>query len=873
MKKSKFSIIIPVYNVEQYLEETLESVINQTIGLKNIEIILVNDGSPDNSYLICERYKEKYPETIKYIKKENGGVSSARNIGLEYATGEYVNFLDSDDMWEKDVFEKAAKMFEKHPEIDIIGFRQKYFEAYSGYTSLDYKYLKKDGVYDITVDYDLIQLSVTSSFMRTEIAKLAKYDERIKYSEDAKYIYELFIANKQTKIGLIGSSVHLYRKRFSENSAIQVKDNRIDWYKQTVELSYLYLLEKAKKEFPELMKTIKYYVMYDYQWRLKFDFQSTKFEEKDKNDYIKNTKKIFIQMDDDIILKARNISPIYRQVAFRLKYGSYEDAIKIFFKESNDHVLSIEIINKEKGLFEIEGSLKYVYNPDIKLYYRNMAGKEKEIKLKENMYFKYSNILGEKINCSYFNVKIPDSIDNYTFYSKYKGIERKLIIRHGIWSSLSNHNRSYHNYDKVTLSKTSNKARNLVVEKRTVFNTFKHELKYLLSLCFHRKFNAAFYRISHYLYKTFSSKKEVWIVSDRKNAGDNGEAFFQYLGELNDPQVKCYFAIDKNDKDVNKIKKYGKVLYFDTFKYNMLFMKSSKIISSQADPFVYMGDYKDKNYIKDLFNFDFIFLQHGIITNDLSSWLNKFSKNIKLLITSTKVEYNSIINNPVYGFDKNVVKLTGLARYDKLKNAKVKYNNSIMLAPTWRASLVGPVNTVTKKREYNPKFKDSELYKFYQKLFNDKELLKKIEDNKCMIRVCLHPNMIHQLKDFNSPSKNIVFLNEFEYKEEFINNDLLITDYSSIRFDFAFLKKPVIYNHFDMEEFFRGQLYEMGGVSYEEEAFGPIVYNYDDLKKELITFIDNKFVLSKKNNKNIERHFAFIDNNNCKRIYDEIKKI
>ena len=87
--KYKFSVVIPIYNVEKYLEETIESIINQSIGFEeNIQIILVNDGSPDNSEEICLKYKEMYPDNILYIKKENGGVSSARNTGLKKVSGE-----------------------------------------------------------------------------------------------------------------------------------------------------------------------------------------------------------------------------------------------------------------------------------------------------------------------------------------------------------------------------------------------------------------------------------------------------------------------------------------------------------------------------------------------------------------------------------------------------------------------------------------------------------------------------------------------------------------------------------------------------------------------------------------------------------------
>ena len=106
--KYRFSVIIPVYNVEDYLEETILSVVNQTMDFEqNIQLILINDGSKDNSYIVCEKYKNLYPNNVVYVEKENGGVSSARNAGIDYVEGRYVNFLDSDDKWDLDEFEKV----------------------------------------------------------------------------------------------------------------------------------------------------------------------------------------------------------------------------------------------------------------------------------------------------------------------------------------------------------------------------------------------------------------------------------------------------------------------------------------------------------------------------------------------------------------------------------------------------------------------------------------------------------------------------------------------------------------------------------------------------------------------------------------------
>ena len=99
----KVSVIVPVYNVEQYIEKCILSLVNQT--LEDIEIIFVNDGTKDNSEEIILNYQKQFPDKIKYFKKENGGLSSARNFGIPYATGKYVCFLDSDDYVETNMYE------------------------------------------------------------------------------------------------------------------------------------------------------------------------------------------------------------------------------------------------------------------------------------------------------------------------------------------------------------------------------------------------------------------------------------------------------------------------------------------------------------------------------------------------------------------------------------------------------------------------------------------------------------------------------------------------------------------------------------------------------------------------------------------------
>lgn len=120
MNKCKLSIIVPVYGVEKYIDKCLNSLVKQS--LKEIEIIVVNDGTKDNSQKIIDKYVKKYPDKIKSYIKENGGQGSARNYGLKKTTGEYIGYVDSDDFVEKDMYKKLYnKAKENNYDIVVCG--------------------------------------------------------------------------------------------------------------------------------------------------------------------------------------------------------------------------------------------------------------------------------------------------------------------------------------------------------------------------------------------------------------------------------------------------------------------------------------------------------------------------------------------------------------------------------------------------------------------------------------------------------------------------------------------------------------------------------------------------------------------------------
>ena len=255
------SIIIPCYNAEKTIERCLESVINQTY--KNIDIIVINDGSVDRTDSIIKRYTTD--KRIKYYNRSNHGIGKTRNFGIEKANGKYITFLDSDDYLPNDAIDNLYKLAQKN-KLDLV-----VSDYYVDNKNIKSEKIKSFSITNVKNNHDLIldvNLAPWNKLYKKELIENIKFEENLKY-EDAPFVIESII--KAKRIGKLDKETYYYV--VNPNSETTIRDERIfDIFKI---LDIIGRLVENKKELTEVYKTLciriicNYNIQQRYQKKIK----------------------------------------------------------------------------------------------------------------------------------------------------------------------------------------------------------------------------------------------------------------------------------------------------------------------------------------------------------------------------------------------------------------------------------------------------------------------------------------------------------------------------------------------------------------------------------------------------------------------------
>ena len=358
--KYLFSIIVPVYNTDEYLAECIDSVINQTIGFENVQLILINDGSPSlEDEEICLSYLSQYPDNIVYEKKENGGMSSARNTGYKYIEGKYVNFLDGDDKFQIYALDKVYNYFEANKnEINVVITSAEYFEGNRGLVET-FKGFEQICTINIVEEEHKNHIFIWSCFFKSNTIKKYYFDKHCKFGEDIKIINTILL--HEGKYGYLPTVKYLYRQRIKKSSNMDIVFKDSDYkdyiYKKFIDEVYLYLINLSTDLYGEPIPYVKRLYALGTRYSIPPFMAYPELTKQEKVEILEEQTKYYYKKAKintyRYLLKAyveieQQIRPIIQNffvkgTTGRIPYTSYLD--KFVFKFINDRSPLLKIVN------------------------------------------------------------------------------------------------------------------------------------------------------------------------------------------------------------------------------------------------------------------------------------------------------------------------------------------------------------------------------------------------------------------------------------------------------------------------------------------------------------------------------------------------
>ena len=834
-----FSIIILTYNSELGIKKSIDSIINQTHAFSNIEIIIVDNNSDDNTKNICEYYVRKYPHNIKYFQLEENDIVKSINFGIEQSSGTFIASLQPHDYYSKNTLQGIWEFANKNNDVDVISAPIVFFKNNKNWNYLNYK-IKKSKKVNLLDEPKYAQFFGLSTFMRRNTLENMPF--KIPHNQSITIFSEILINNPN--FGIINNGTYFSRNidekiYFPNNESFGVED-----YENFIEINFNKPIEKSLNKFSNVPQFIQFNLINHLRWFL--------FAEKTpKNIDLSKLSEKIKYIDDEIILNNLLLPREHKIFTSLLKHDfELSEILKEKLELNTIFIDNYDIINDKLHIL----ASKLTTSPThIDIFVNGKKIKLQEVKFpqKDEYSLNYNYAKDYSIETA-----IPLNT-NEEFKLEFKQGNKKLHID---FSRPCNFSKTVgYSKTKHYLSVLSDDS--IIIKKKTAFNWMKQEVKSLIHIIKEHEtgFEKAIpFRIIYMIAYPFLRNKKIWFYMDRPDeSDDNGLALFKYSMKQNE-KIDKYFILDSKSKDFNDIKKIGKVIPYKSIKHRIFGLFVENIITSHPDNEIIYPFWGGYPFFAGLLKSNNIFLQHGVLKDNISSWLNKSNMDLSFFLVSSTKEYESIFKYP-YNYDENVIQLLGLPRYDTLENQKDK--KQIIIMPSWRRDLDH------KSKEY---VKKNEFFKRFNSLINNKRLIEKAQENNYEIIFRPHPKVYDYIDLFDTNDYVKIDFDKEKYQTLFNNGSLMITDYSSVSFDFAYLYKPVLYYQYGSDYHFN---LEDSYFDYETMGFGEVLKTEEELVDVAIRYIENNCELNEEYSKRVSDFFIFSDKNNCKRVHEKIKEI
>ena len=326
---STYSIVVPVYNSAKYLRKCVDSLVAQTIGKDKLEIILVNDGSTDESADLCREYASKYSFVI-YVEQDNAGVSRARNRGIEVATGDYIGFVDSDDWVSKNMVAKVDEFYSNCsekvnvavcPVYNMHGAKKKPHYANG-------KFGKGSRIVSLERPrWTYVVSRIAPAFFRADAIKELRLDEGVTYYEDTKFCSEALMDSML--LGIVSGCAYYYRRSSGEesddfSSLTTTATDDPSFYLESPKRVSLDLLEECVEKFGHVPKYYQFVSLAEMKWRIFYNNSSIEdvLSEDELADYKETSDRIMSYIEYESILECDLYSSWQKVYLMSLKHGS-----------------------------------------------------------------------------------------------------------------------------------------------------------------------------------------------------------------------------------------------------------------------------------------------------------------------------------------------------------------------------------------------------------------------------------------------------------------------------------------------------------------------------------------------------------------------
>lgn len=796
-------MVTAVYNVESYLPDFIASIDAQSFGADGVQVVAVDDGSTDRSLELLHAWAERAAYEVVVLTKENGGQSTARNHGLAYATGEWVSFADPDDMFSTDYLRRADLFIDEHPEAVLIACNLLLLQDQTGELEdlhpMRYRFRGKAQVRDLDKKPAYYFGSANAClFRRADIeATGLRFDAAIRPNfEDGVFTATYLLGFDRPLVGFVPEAKYHYRKRADNSSTMGQSAGDGGRYTTVVRLGYRDLMRTAARmkdgRVPEWLQNL---ILYDISWiitiQLRAGSASSAEVERIGAEFHALMAEVVELIDPEII----DASPVIR--INRL----WRDVLLHAWSDEDwrDPVVQITHFDRKQGLIR----LLYRFTGDRPTEQLLSGGepvtpvhaKVRDVRLLGRV------VMHERIVWVPSGKAIAVRLNGRSVPLDWEPQRRRHEVGMGFLR---------HNLDRRGLRVDRFRRAPLPVPVVAPDPNARSVLRLARTRPVARKFARA------------------WVLMDRvHNAGDSGQVLFEYL-RAEHPDINAWFVLEQDAPEWAGLRKrYGsRVVAYGSLRWKLLLLNAAHVLSSHADQPI-QAPTQITQELGVVPEWRFTFLQHGVIKDDLSNWLNP--KLIDTFITSTPAEQESIVaDHTSYVFTTREAVLTGLPRFDRLRElgnrVPVEDRDLILIAPTWRNWLTAPVSANSQVRNVFDGFADSEFAVNWLGLLQSSELIETARASGLTVAFLPHPNLRAALEHFELPAEVVSYtFEDNDVQELFARAAVLVTDYSSMAFNAAYLDRPVVYFQFDAERVLSGEhVGSKGYYEYERDGYGPV---------------------------------------------------